>query len=159
MVFRGRVNPRARGYNRPFRARGRGRRPYPFHGQSRGANRGFGRGGHLDEGLRITLRNPGRDRRGEEEYDQRSRSHEREPDRRESYGDYKDDYGGERSHEYVQEARFDEGMGSPHGDPGRSPPRKRPHVESVITIFGFIFGGKRNTKVLFFDQKYFFVRQ
>lgn len=137
MVYRGRGNPRARGFIRPFRARGRGRRPFSFHGQSRGFNRGFGRGGHpTDEGLRITLRNPGR--RDEEEYDQRSRSHEREPDRRENYDEYKEGYGGEHSHEYEQETRFDEERASPHGDPGRSPPRKRPHVESVIFVSVFI---------------------
>lgn len=144
MVFRGRGNPRARGFIRPFRARGRGRRPFVHHGQFRGSNRGFARGGHpVDEGLRITLRNPGRDRerRDGEEYDQRQRSgsREREPDRRDSYDDYKDDYGGEHSQEFEPEgARFDDERGSPHRDSGRSPPRKRQHVESVIYIFSLI---------------------
>ncbi|KAK7104305.1 serine/arginine repetitive matrix protein 2-like [Littorina saxatilis] len=122
MVYRGRGNPRARGFTRPFHARGRSRRPFQHHGQ----NRGFGRGGPpSDEGLRITLRNPGRDRRDDEEYNygQGSQTYDREPGRRGSYDDYEDKYGGEPSHGYEQEpASFDEQQGSP----------KRGQLESAV---------------------------
>ena len=119
MVYRGRGNPRSRGFIRPFRARGRGRRPFPYRGQSRG---GYGRG-REDEGLRITLRNTGRDHH-EGEYERQ----ESEPDRHDSYEDYADDYSEQQSKDFEQGD-----WKSSRREAGRStPPRKRPHMESVI---------------------------
>ncbi|KAL8585222.1 hypothetical protein ACOMHN_013237 [Nucella lapillus] len=81
MGFRGRGNQRARGFPRPFRARGRGWRPFPHRGKNRG---GFGMG---DEGLRITLRNTDHGRRS----DDHGEDYER--DRRDDFeSEYRDDF-------------------------------------------------------------------
>ncbi|XP_076463491.1 uncharacterized protein LOC143295754 [Babylonia areolata] len=100
MGFRGRGNSGARGFPRPFRARGRGRRPFPYRGQNRG---GFGRG---EEGLRITLRNTdrGRGRRNEQGYDR----HER--DRHDDYEDRRGEFEQDSSHEFEEGGMFEDDL-------------------------------------------------
>lgn len=117
MVFRGRDSSRARGRSRPFRFRGRGaRRPY-----GRGSSRG-GHDGKREEGLRITLRNV-----DAASYNRRDKSwsDDRESDRFEKYGE---DYGDYDNYDKEKRDRR-----TPSRESRNSPPRKRQHIESVMT--------------------------